>query len=118
MISICMLCSKQMQQSNASPMQAIYSSSNVILTSELTRVSYSQSVSDTKRCGTPAQKPERPVLHPRDEVFWNTTLLDKELNNFLLPKIWVQGVYYNASGARRRSSLLLKLATKLHQAPG
>src|ERR1041385_5508601 len=29
--------------------------------------------------------PERPMLQPRDQVFWNTALLDIELNNFLLP---------------------------------
>ena len=45
-----------MQQSNAPHKQAISSSSNVILTSMLTRVSYSQSCSDTKLCGTPAQR--------------------------------------------------------------
>src|SRR3954464_5008395 len=40
--------------------------------------------------------PERPVIQPRDQVFWNTALLDIELNNFLLPQIRVHGVYYNA----------------------
>ena len=30
------------------------------------------------------EKPEHLVLQPRDHVFWNTTLLDIELNNFLL----------------------------------
>ena len=60
--------------------------------------------------------PERPVLQPRDQVFWNTTLLDIELNNFLLPTIRLQEVYYNASGVGRRTSLLPMLATKPHQA--
>ena len=53
----------------------------------LARASYSQTCSDTKRCGTPAQrKPEHPVFQPRDrgEVFWNTTLLSIEQTNSLL----------------------------------
>ena len=41
--------------------------------------------------------PESPVLQPKDQVFWNTKLLDIELNGFLLPQIGVHGVYYHAS---------------------
>ena len=51
------------------------------------RASYSQTCSDTKRCGTPAQRNRNaPVFQPRDqgEVFWNTTLLSIEQTSFLL----------------------------------
>jgi len=58
-------------------------------------VSYSQTCSDTKLCGTPAQKKlERPIFHPRDrgEVFWNITLLSIEQISSLLQSKWVQGI--------------------------
>ena len=48
--------------------------------------------------------PERPVYQPRDQVFWYTTLLDIELYNFLLTKIGVHEIYYNASGDTTCSS--------------
>src|SRR3954471_5089646 len=48
--------------------------------------------------------PERPVYQPRDQVFWHTALLDIELNNFLLTKIGVHEIYYNASGGTTCSS--------------
>ena len=58
-----------------------------LLTFARSRASYSQTCSDAKRCGTPAQrKPERPVFQPRDrgEVFWNTALLSIEQSSLLL----------------------------------
>ena len=79
-----MLCNKQMQQSSATnQLRSILP----FLTFARVRASYSQTCSDTKRCGTPAQrKPERPVFQPRDqgEVFWNTTLLSIEQTSLLL----------------------------------
>src|SRR4051812_8313481 len=48
--------------------------------------------------------PERPVYQPRDQVFWHTALLDIELTNFLLTKIGVHEIYYNASGGTTCSS--------------
>ena len=57
------------------------------LTFARARASYIQTCSDTKRCGTLAQrKPKRPVFQPRDrgEVFWNTALLSIEKTSFLL----------------------------------
>ena len=60
----------------------------------------------------PLRGPERPVHQPRDQVFWNTALLDIELNNFLLPTIGVHEVYYNASGDTTCSSGYPQLYTK------
>ena len=48
--------------------------------------------------------PEHPVYQRRDQVFWHTALLDIELNSFLLMKIGVHEVYYNASGDTACSS--------------
>ena len=48
-----MLCNKQMQQSSAATNGALYYR---ILTFAQARASYSQTCSDTKRCGTPAQR--------------------------------------------------------------
>src|SRR3954471_20731621 len=59
--------------------------------------------------------PERPVHQPRDQVFWHTSLLDIELNNFLLTKIGVHEVYYNASEDTACSSGSPQLYTKQQQ---
>ena len=75
-----MLCDKQVQPTN----WGLYYR---FLTFARAMTFYSQTGSDTKRCGTPAQrKQERPVFQPRDrgEVFWNTTLLSIEQTSFLL----------------------------------
>src|SRR3954468_15886318 len=80
------ICSKHMQQAKAASKQAItlaLTLTNVFLTFARTRVSYSQSCSDTKPVTPRLRGPERPVYQPIDQVFWHTALLDIELNNIL-----------------------------------
>ena len=70
-IKSCMQCNNQVQMHTQITTKApIYR----FLMCRLSRVSYSQRGSDTKRCGTPAQS-DRFTLHcqPRDHVFWQHT---------------------------------------------